>query len=161
MTTDLDPWDDALLAALGGDERLSSPSELAAEAGVSEALLESLVRVGLVVPRPSAEGPRFRPDSAQAIRAGMDLVDAGLPLAELLDLARRMNEALASLAEESVDVFVRFIRDAVAAGAETDEAAADRLVAAFTVMLPAAERLLAGHFRALVLAAGRRRLEAR
>ena len=155
---DLDPWDRALLEALDdGDARLETLEELARSTGISVALLEALVRGGLLLPR-SSDPDRFDPADAEAIGAGLSLVEAGLPLAELLDLARAMDEAMRPIASRAVDVFAAYVRDSVEATAGSDEAAAERLVEAFRTMLPATGRLVGHHFRGLLLADARRRL---
>ncbi len=161
MTDDLDPWDRALLEALTPEPdsgRLVTLDELSASSGISLPLLEALAREGLLIPRVEAPEERYDPEDAEAVRAGLSLVGAGLPLAELLDLARRMDEAMRPVAERAVDVFVRFVRDSVEATAADDEEAADRLVEAFRTMLPATDRLVGHHFRRLLLAGAHRRL---
>lgn len=157
----LDPWDRALLAALSGedDPHLETLEELAASSGAPLPLLEALAREGLLIPRRVDPEPVYDPADAEAVRAGLAVVEAGLPLAELLDLARRMDEAMRPVAEASVEVFARFVRDSVEASADDEGEAAERLVGAFRVMLPAASRLVEHHFRRLVIAAALRRLE--
>lgn len=63
-----------------------------------------------------------------------------------------------ALADHAVDAFLRFVRDPVR-GTVADEAeAADRLVTAYRVMLPATERLVAHHTRRRLLAAAAERV---
>lgn len=164
----LDPADAALAAALsaplpgeddGADGELLPLPELAERTGLSLPLLEALEREGLLIAR-DQHPPRFAPADAEAVRAGLALVDAGLPLAELLDLARRTDEALREVAGHAVDLFVAFVRDPVQGTAATSDEAAERLVTAFRAMLPATERLVGHHFRRLLVAAARERLTA-
>lgn len=157
---DLDPWDEALLGALQGDERapLENLDALAASSGISRPLLEVLHREGLLISRTGGPEPLFDPGDAEAVKAGLALVEAGLPLGELLDLARRMDDAMRPVAARAVEVFARFVRDSVEATATSDTDAADRLVEAFSAMLPAAGRLVSHHFRDLLIADARRRL---
>lgn len=154
-TSDLDPWDRALLDALDGPTALQTLDELAASSGISKPLLEALVRGGLLLPR--AED-RFDPGDAEAIRAGLSLVEAGLPLAELMQLAKAMDEAMRPIATRAVDVFAAYVRDSVEATSRSDGDAAERLVEAFRTMLPATSRLVGHHFRGLLLDDARRRL---
>ncbi len=144
-----EPWDHALAAAIERPEH--TLTEVAAATGAPAPLLEGLVRTGLLTPH---EGLVTTAD-VDAVRMGMALLETGIPLAELLDLARRAHEALLPLAADAVELFVRFIRDAAAAG--SDDRAAETLLAAFVAALPAGEGLVASHFRALVLAEARRR----
>lgn len=158
----LDPWDAALLDALAppSSAGLETLGQLAASSGISLALLEALHREGFLTPRVSEPDPLFDPGDAETIRSGLSLVEAGLPLGELLDLARAMDEAMRPVAARAVDVFARFVRDSVEASAGSETDAAERLVEAFRTMLPATGRLVEHHFRALLIADARRRLGA-
>lgn len=156
-STGLDPWDQALLDALDGTDSLATLEELAESAGVSLTLLEALVRGGLLIPK-AVEPDRFDAGEAEAVAAGLQLVEAGLPLAELMNLAREMDEAMRPIAARAVDVFATFVRDSVEATAESDVDAAARLVQAFKTMLPATSRLVGHHFRGLLLAQARTRM---
>ena len=154
---DLDPWDRALLDALDSTGDLATLDELAARAGVSLPLLEALARGGLLLPK-ATDPDRYDPGEADAVSAGLQLVEAGLPLAELMNLARQMDEAMRPIAAQAVEVFATFVRDSVEATAESDVDAAARLVEAFRTMLPATSRLVGHHFRGLLLAQARARM---
>jgi hypothetical protein len=158
---ELDPWDQALLAAVAHAPAttLLTIDELAGVTGLSPTLLEVIVREGFLSPRVVGPDPRFDPSDVEPVRAGMALLDAGLPLGELLDLARRMDLAMRPVAEQAIEVFARFVRDRVEANAIDDSEAAARLVAAFQAMLPATGRLVDHHFRSLLLEGARRRLQ--
>ena len=150
----LDPWDRALLDALDGQGSLTI-DELAEATGIPVALLDALVRQGLVSPAPDG---RFAAGDVETISAGMRLVEAGLPLDELLELARRTDEAMRPIAAMAVEVFSRFVRDSVEATASDETEASRRLVAALQSMLPATDRLVGGYFRRLLEAEARDRL---
>lgn len=161
--------DAALAAALAGplpDEEpggLLTIEELAEASETPLVVLEALAREGLLLPRdpgdPSAGvPPRWAMDDATVVDAGMALLAAGLPLAELLELARRADEALRGLADHAVETFLRYVRDPVLGTTDDDGAAADELVAAFRSMLPASGTLVGGHFRRLVVATARERV---
>ncbi len=154
-TPSLDPWDRALLDALDGADSLVTLEELAKAADVSTTLLEALVRGGLLIPTSTN---LFDAGEAEALSAGLQLVEAGLPLAELMNLAREMDEAMRPVAERAVNVFATFVRDSVEATAESEADAAARLVTAFRTMLPATSRLVGHHFRGLLLAHARTRM---
>lgn len=157
--SDLDPWDQALFDALEGGDSLATLEQLAESADVSLPLLEALVRGGLLIPK-ATEPDRFDSAETDALAAGLQLVDAGLPLAELMNLARDMDDAMRPIAARAVDVFATFVRDSVEATAESDIDAAARLVEAFRTMLPATSRLVGHHFRGLLLAEARARMTA-
>lgn len=156
----MDPRDLALDMALApeGDEPLFPLSELAERAGLSLPVLEVLAREGLLIPRAEGPEPLYHPEDAEAVRAGLDLVGAGLPLAELLAVARQADEAMRPVAEAAVDAFVRFVSDPAEGTAHSEEEAAQRMVDAFEKMLPAAGRLVAHHFQSLLVDGARRRL---
>ena len=154
----LDPWDRALLEALHPATDLLTLDELAARANLPPTLLDVVVREGFLKPV-SSDPDLFDPRDIEPIRAGLSLVDAGLPLGELLDLARKMDAAMKPVVDEAIELFVRFVRDSVEANAGSDEEAARRLVEAFTTMLPATGRMVDHHFRSLLLEGARQRLE--
>jgi DNA-binding transcriptional MerR regulator len=152
---DLDAPDAALVAAVADDEQALYDLDALAEAtGAGRTLLEALERAGLLLAHHTdAEGvSRYSEADAAAVRSGLLLLDAGLPLGELLDLARRTDTAVSEVAEHAVEAFLRFVRDPVRGTASSDDEAADRLVTAYQQMLPATERLVAHHLRRRLLA---------
>ncbi len=158
MTDSHAPWDHELIAALDVGGRPVSLEDFASLSGISESLLEVLTREGLLLPVSSEPEPLFDPEDVESIKAGLDLLGSGLPLAELLGLARKLSEAMQPIAVEAVEVFERFVRDSVEATSESEEEASERLLEAFSRMLPATGRLVDHHFRSLVIAQARRRL---
>jgi DNA-binding transcriptional MerR regulator len=159
---DLDPSDNALARALAGEEAELIPAgELAARTGVSVAVLEALERSGLLISQPGHDGePRYTAGDAEVVAAGRALLEAGVPLGELLDLARRYDESMRGIADDAVEVFIRFVRDPIQGSAASEQEASERLVTAFRDMLPATGRMVAQHFRRLLLASARARIEA-
>jgi DNA-binding transcriptional MerR regulator len=150
----LDAPDAALAAAVVDDvEARFDLEELAEEVGATTALLASLVRAGLLLPHHvDHDGvARYSQADARAVRAGLTLLDAGLPLGELLDLGRRTDAAVREIATQAVDSFLRFVRDPVRGTATSDDEAAARLVTAYERMLPATEQLVAHHLRRRLL----------
>lgn len=161
--TGLDAPDAALAAALarqdaGAGGTLLTLDEVAEAAGVVPAVVEALVREGLLAPRAS-DPDRWSASDAEAVRDGLALVEAGVPLGEVLELARLTDEGLRNVAEKAVDTFLAFVRDPVRGTTDDDDDAATRLVDAFDTMLPATGRLLASHFERLVVEAARDRLD--
>lgn len=162
-----DPVDAALIEALStatGSTDVApglTLDELADHSGLPPAVVEAVAREGLLHPVPGTDPPRFTEDDLTVLGAGTTLLEAGLPLGELLDLARRTDQTLRELADHAVDVFLHFVRDPVRGTADDAEVAADQLVAAFRSMLPAAGELVGAHFRRLLVAAARARVEDR
>ncbi len=157
----LDAPDAALAGAMADDEQAPFDLDaLAAEVGTTRALLEAVERAGLLLPHHlDADGTgRYSPADVEAVRSGLTLLDAGLPLGELLDIARRTDEAVAAIAEPAVEAFLRFVRDPVRGTAGSDDEAAERLVTAYQRMLPATEHLVAHHLRRRLLATAAARL---
>jgi DNA-binding transcriptional MerR regulator len=165
LDKDLDPADEALIAevvaaprAPFGGGRLTL-EELAERTGVSPALLEAIEREGLLVPERVDGEPRYTEADAGVVSAGLELLGAGLPLGELLALAREHDDAMRTVAARAVEMFVRFVRDPIRASATSDEEAADRMVAAFRKMLPATSSLVSHHFQRVLLAEAEARIE--
>ncbi len=166
----LDASDEALVSALAGPlpgedadgAALMTLEELAEASDLPLAVLEAIEREGFLLPRSaaprSAQERRYSSADARAVKAGMTLLEAGLPLGELLDLARRYDAAMQDVADHAVELFVRFVRDPVHAATDSEDEAATRLVSAFQQMLPATGDLVAHHFRRLLLARAQLRL---
>lgn len=141
-----------------GEEGLTL-AELAVATDAPVPLLEALVRDGLLVARPDPERP-WATDDVEAVQAGLALLAAGVPLSELLALARAHDERARATAEDAVELFARFVKDPAEADAPDDPAAAAaRLVAAVRTMVPATSAIVAHHLRRRLLAAAAARLE--
>jgi len=150
-----DTADAALLRAVADDEHAPFDlDDVAAEAGTTRVLLEAVERAGLLLPHHVDEDgvARYSPADVQAVQAGLVILDAGLPLAELLDIARHTDAAVATIADAAVEAFLRFIRDPAQSTSSTPDEVAERLIAAYQRMLPATERLVAHHLRRRLLA---------
>lgn len=150
LQRDLDPADGALVDALVGrplDDATMTLDELAGRTGVSVALLDALAREGLLAPTVTPEGPRYTARDAEAVAAGLELLGEGLPLGELLALAREHDAAMRTVARRAVDLFGRFVRDPLKARG----AAPEELTAAFSKMLDASGALVERHFRRVLL----------
>ena len=160
-----DASEQALAVALAGplpgesDERLTR-EDLAERTGVSTTLLEVVEREGLLVPRSGdAEAPYTAAD-VEAVRAGLALLEAGVPLSELLALAREHDEAMRALADRAVDLFARYVVDPIRGGTESEADAAERMVQALQSMLPAASAVVSHHIGRRLVAAARERIDA-
>ncbi len=168
LATDIDAADEALIVALAGPvpgeptaeaEEMLTLDELARRTGVSPALLEAIAREGLLVPRSRNGDDLYSAGDVSAVGAGLTLLEAGLPLSELLALARDHNQAMENIAERAVDLFVRFIRDPIQANSAGDREATEDLVAAFHKMFDAISALVTHHFRRVLLAQALARIE--
>ncbi|HVM00349.1 MAG TPA: MerR family transcriptional regulator [Egibacteraceae bacterium] len=166
LSGELDGGDEALAAALAdplpdeAETALLTPDEVAGRTGVSPALLQVMEREGLLLPRRVDGEPRYTVGDAEAVSAGLELLDAGVPLGELLDLARRYDEAMRGIADDAVELFARFVRDPIQGSAASEQEASERLVTAFRRMLPATSAVVAHHFRRLLIERARARFVA-
>lgn len=163
VSGDLDKGDEALAAALAeplpdeASPALLTPEEVAARTGISTELLKVMEREGLLLPRHVEGEARYTTGDAEAVSAGLELLDAGVPLGELLDLARRYDGAMRAVADDAVELFARFVRDPIQGSAASGQEASERLVTAFRRMLPATSAVVAHHFRRLLIERARAR----
>ncbi|MEO5679489.1 MAG: MerR family transcriptional regulator, partial [Acidimicrobiales bacterium] len=149
----LDRRDEPLVTAVAGaGTGRSGPAlsldELARRSGIPLGLLQAAEREGLLSP----VGGGYSTADADAARAGLRLLELGLPLPELLDLARRHHEHVRSVAEEAVALFDNHVRRPLRAGPGSPDDAARHLVEAFSAILPATVALVAHHFERTLLA---------
>jgi|GEM_PF-55414 len=112
------------------DGRTFSLAELATETGVPLALLKAIEAEGLLIPRRMGDHDRYTAEDVAASRAGLLLLEWGIPLSALLDVARRHHEATEAVAREAVAMFSAHIRGPLRQGkdprgldAGTDEGA--------------------------------------
>ena len=84
--------------------------ELAETSGVPLALLDAITREGLLMPRVHDGEPRYTAADAHIVAAGLRLLEAGLPLPDLLGLARRHHDATRAIAEDAVAMFDAHVR---------------------------------------------------
>ena len=161
---ELDPADEPLAAAVaaaeGAPEELLTADDLAARAGVPRELLDAVIHEGLLVPRVEDGGDRFTAADVDVVAAGLRLIEAGLPMPELLALARRHHAATRVTAEEAVALFDAHVRQPLLSSDLDADARADRLVEAFRVLLPAVSALVEHHFQRVLLQVAQEHLAA-
>lgn len=167
LAGDLDPPDQALVAAVSGrtpgEEALErgqtyTLEEFAERVGVPAALLLAVEREGLFAPTNAGEGAGYTEADLAAARAGMAILEAGMPLAELLALAREYDQAARRTAERAVELFDLYVREPIRASAPSDAEAAELLVGTFQRLLPATTTLVGHHFQRVLLTAARTRI---
>ncbi len=128
--------------------------DLAEATGMPLALLKAVEAEGLLIPRRITGQDRYTEADVAAARAGLLLLEWGIPLSALLDLARRHHEATEAVAREAVAMFSTFVRGPLRTehpGEEGGPAAADephieRLLQAYAELLPAVNTLVGHHF---------------
>jgi DNA-binding transcriptional MerR regulator len=166
VTGELDRADEPLAAAVvgavddeTGAEEFLTLDELAARSGVPEALIESIVREGLLVPRRHEGDARFTTADVDIVAAGLRLLETGLPMPELLTLARRHHDVTRETAEGAVAMFDTYVREPLRTADLSDDERAERLVEAFRVLRPSVTALVAHHFRRVLLEVAQEHLE--
>ena len=143
-----------------GDGDLLTMPELAERAGIPAELLAVVAEEGLLVTR-TRDGVELYPASdVELVTAGVRLLDAGMPLDELLELAKRQHETTRSIAEQAVTMFSQRVRDPLLDAPISDDEKARQLVESFRTLLPAVTELVAAHFRSVLLEVAQEHLEA-
>jgi DNA-binding transcriptional MerR regulator len=161
---ELEPSDEALVAALtapaAAEDESISLDDLSARSGIPAAVLSALVQAEILVPvgDGQADGLLFRSSDAQALAAGMKLLEAGIPLQELLGLATDHARGVASTARRAVELFDHHVRERLQReGSDVDVSA--RLIQLFEELLDASAFLVEHHFRRSLLRAAREHVE--
>jgi hypothetical protein len=111
--------------------------------------------------------PRYTAEDVEASHAGLRLLEWGIPLTDLLELARRHNEATEATARQAVEMFARHIREPLRSGVlpdaltdggtrasgaavplaeRTGDPSVDGLLQAYAELLPAVNTLVGHHF---------------
>jgi DNA-binding transcriptional MerR regulator len=155
----------ALEVSRAGDEEVEPPEqltieELADRSGVPSALLVAIGSEGFLVPRRVDGEARYTAADLDAVRAGLRLLEAGLPLAELIELGRRQHEGARAIAESAVAMFDEHIRQPLRERGLSDDERAVLLVEAFRTLLPTVTSIVAHHFRRVLLEVAQEHLEA-
>lgn len=132
--------------------------EFASRSGVPASLIQAVEREGIKLGRTVEGEERYTAADIDMVRGALRLLEYGLPLGELLSLARETNDAMVQLSERAVELFDEHVRRPVIDSAGSAEAAAEQLVEAFDALLPAVTNLVANHFRRVLLAEAEQRL---
>jgi DNA-binding transcriptional MerR regulator len=162
---DLDLADAGLAAAVaaerGGDgegEELLGLEAFAAESGVPASLIQAVEREGIRIGRVLDGEPRYTRSDIELVRTALRLLEFGLPLVDLLGLARDADAAMRGLAERAVELFDEHVRRPIRDTDPDPDTASARLVEAFQELLPAVTALVSHHFRRVVLEAAEARI---
>jgi len=140
-------------------EEFLTLSELAQRSGVPSALLEAVAREQLLVARVHEGEPRFTTADIAVVQQGLRLLEQGLPLPDLLALAREHHEMTVDIAETAVELFDKYVSTPLRASGRPDEEKAELLVEAFRTLLPAVTTLVTHHFRRVLLEVAQAHLE--
>ncbi len=148
---------DADLAAAVAAELVDGEAELldleafAERSGVPASLIQAVEREGIRIGR-DVDGPtRYTSGDIELVRTALRLLEFGLPLGDLLGLARDADDAMRGLATRAVDLFDDHVRKPIRDTAGDDRRAAEQMVEAFRELLPAVTTLVSHHFRRVLL----------
>lgn len=149
--------DSALIGALteGRGSRRFDRAGLAKETGVPEALIEAVERSGLVEPLRSSSDEPYDEADVELARAALAVLQEGLPLHELLQLANDHATHVRDIADRAATLFDTHVRH----DGEGSEVDPDKVVDAFRRMLPAVTSLVAHHFQRTLIGRALERLE--
>jgi DNA-binding transcriptional MerR regulator len=139
--------EEPLLAALLEEsvgERTLSREAFAAESGMPEVMILAAERAGLFEPVVVAGEPHFVEADLGMARAGLTLLEAGIPLQELLELSTRHAQNVQAACDAAIELFDASIRKR-----GTDDEAVTRI---FKELLPQVTRLVALHFQRTLVA---------
>jgi DNA-binding transcriptional MerR regulator len=151
----------AAVAVARGDDGQAVPltlDELAGASGVPASLIQAVEREGIAVGRRVDGDVRYSSADVEVVRTALKLLEFGLPVGELLSLARDADTALRTLAVRAVDLFDAHVREPIRDTVGPDPGGL-RTAEAFEALLPAVTALIATHFRRVVLEEAERRLE--
>jgi DNA-binding transcriptional MerR regulator len=152
----------AAVAVAGGTvdpDELLPLEEFATRSGVPASLIQAVEREGIKLGRTVEGEERYTAADIDMVRGALRLLEYGLPLGELLALARETNQAMVRLAGRAVELFDDHVRKPIIDTSGSADAAAAQLVEAFDALLPAVTNLVSNHFRRVLLAQAQERFE--
>ena len=150
----------AVAAARGSEtDELLTLEQFADRSGVPASLIQAVERQGIRLGKSTDAGERYTASDISLVRTALRLLDFGLPLGDLLTLARDADQALRGLATRAVELFDEHVRKPIRDTAGSDPAAAEQMVAAFGELLPAVTELVSHHFRRVLLETAESQIE--
>ncbi len=133
--------------------------EFSASSGVPASLIQAVEREGIRLGRRVDGEDRYTAADIELVRTALRLLEFGLPLPDLLGLARDADAAMRGLAVRAVDLFDEHVRKPIRDTAGDDERAAEQMVEAFRELLPAVTTLVSHHFRRVLLETAEAQIE--
>ncbi len=132
--------------------------ELSEKTSIPIPLLKSLINEGLIPPIKINGVEVFPASDVEMARAGLALLESGIPLADLLELAKRHHAATRDTALLAITLFDNFVRNPILQSS-VEQDPSKSLIDAFNRLLPAAVSLVAGHFERTLLSLAQSHLE--
>jgi DNA-binding transcriptional MerR regulator len=140
-------------------EELLTLEEFANRSGVPASLIQAVEREGVPFGRRVDGQDRYTTADIEIVRVALRLLEFGLPLNDLLTLAREANTSMRGLAVRAVELFDEHVRKPIRDTAASDDVAAEQMVEAFRELLPAVTQLVSHHFRRVLLEAAEAQVE--
>lgn len=161
---ELGPADADLAAAVSAarraeEEELLTLERFAATSGVPASLVQAVEREGISIGRLVDGEMRYTSSDIELVRRALRLLEFGLPLGDLLALAREAHGAMLGIAERAVELFDEHVRKPIRDSAFSDDSAAEQTVEAFRELLPAVTELVSRHFRRVLLEVAEQHIE--
>ena len=164
---ELGPADADLAAAVaaargdgGAHTELLSLEGFSQRSGVPASLIQAVEREGIRLGRSVDGEERYTTGDIDLVRSALRLLEFGLPLGDLLALARDADASMRRLAERAVELFDEHVRKPIRDTAgDDDRRAADQMVEAFAQLLPVVTQLVSDHFRRVLLETAEEHIE--
>ena len=163
---ELGPADTGLAAAVAAervdavDGGLMSLEAFASASGVPASLIQAVEREGIRIGNEVDGETRYTPGDIEVVRTALRLLEFGLPLGDLLSLARDADDAMRGLADRAVELFDEHVRKPIRDTDPDPDGASARMVEAFQELLPAVTLLVSHHFRRVLLEVAETHIEA-
>ena len=141
------------------DAELLDLGSFSERSGVPSSLIQAVEREGIRIGREVDGTMRYTAGDIELVRTALRLLEFGLPLGDLLGLARDADAAMRGLADRAVDLFDDHVRKPIRDTAGDDRRASDQMVEAFRELLPAVTTLVSHHFRRVLLEAAEERFD--
>ena len=125
-----------LLSSLNEVSESLSFDELVNESGLGDEIVQMAIDAGLIRPL-TTDANRFDIDSLSMLKAGVGLLNSGLPFDELVQLAVRHAQHVESVAEDAVALFAQHLTE------ESDSSQTETV----ETIVPLVTELVAQHFR--------------
>ncbi|MEY2569005.1 MAG: hypothetical protein QOE35_3534 [Actinomycetota bacterium] len=127
--------------------------ELAERTRVPPSMLRSLEASGILRPQGDHDQPRYTTADVRAVRMLLSLLGGGVPMEEFMEVAKEQISALQHTADGAVEMFLRYIREPLLEAGLPQKEEAERLVAAFRLLMQAVSELLTYNFQRRAIAA--------
>ena len=155
---DSSPIRSALARARANEsERGIAVDDAAASTGIPAATIRSAVDAGLIGRRTSEGEVRIGESDLTALAAGAELLAAGVPLEDLIEVALTFDHAARHVAARAAELFDVHVRTAANSAVTSEDDARLLLAAQFERLLDVSERLVGTHIRRALLDAAEAR----